>query len=260
MKHVVPADTQAAQLDLSFSARNGRTVLDRRLFSYPYVLMRTFSEPSEPVQEARSEAAATLTHVVVQNCSGPVHDRDNLATNLRLGHGTSVRVTYQGATAVHRARAGNMSREHLALTLAPGSRLAYLAEARIYFPEAAHRQSTDITLGAGSTLLFTDSFTVHDPHNTGHPLGELDNTLTVRRDGVVVLVDRQHLVNPLFDKDFRAFGTVLLLGRDAAELPEIPGLYAARSRLPSELGWSIRLAAPDLRPIRAAISLIAQAH
>ncbi|MDC9826258.1 urease accessory protein UreD [Devosia sp. ZB163] len=257
MKHVTIPQSDTAQLNLGFVARNGRTVLDRRLFRYPYVLMRTFSQPSLPVQEGLDDAAATLTHVVVQNSSGPVHDRDNLATNLRLGQGTSVRVTYQGATAVHRARSGNTSRERLAIALDSGSSLTYLPEARILFPDASHQQTTNIELSAGSSLLFTDSFTVHDPEGTTRPLRELDNTLTIRRDGEIVLLDRQHLVTPAFDRGFSAFGTILLIGHDEPNLSEIPHLYAARSRLPSNLGWSLRLAAPDLRPIRTAINLVA---
>lgn len=252
MKHVTSSERR--QLDLSFVVRNGRTLLDRRLFSYPYVLMRTFREPSGSVHLDERNPAAALTHLIVQNSSGPVHDRDDLAANLVLNAATGVRVTYQGATAIHRARSGNFSRERLSISLAEGAHLAYLPEARIYFPEARHRQTTDITLSAGSTLLFTDSFTVHDPEDRGRPLAELDNTLTIRRDGEIVLLDRQHLCTPVFDRAFRAFGTVLLVGLEPPQLPEIPGLYAAASQLPSNLGWSIRLAAPDLRPIRAAVA------
>jgi urease accessory protein len=193
VKHVTISETEAAQLDLSFVVRNGRTVLDRRLFRYPYVLMRTFSQPSSSVQDRPEYQAATLTHLVVQNCSGPVHDRDNLGTKLRLGAAADVRVTYQGATAIHRARSGNMSRERLCIGLDPGSRLAYLPEPRILFPDAAHHQTTDIELSAGSTMLFSDAWTLHDPEASGRTFRELDNTLTILRDGEIVLLDRQHL-------------------------------------------------------------------
>lgn len=242
MKHVTLTDH--AQLDLSFVHRNGRTVLDRRLFSYPYVLMRTFAEPLD--------AGAALS-LVVQNSGGPIHDRDDLATSLRLGEGTDVRVAYQGATAIHRARAGAMSRERLSITLEAEAHLAYRAEPRILFPEAAHHQLTDIELTDSSSLIFADSFTAHDPEATSRPFRELDNTLTIRRNGEIVLVDRQHLRHPVFDRGFRAFGTMMFLNRRAPECPDIPGLYAARSELPSGLGHAFRLAAPDLRPIRAAM-------
>lgn len=259
MKHIVPTTSEQRQLDLSFVVRNGQTLLDRRLFSYPYVLMRTFREPSGAVHSNERNPAASLTHLIVQNSSGPVHDRDDLAINLVLNAATNVRIAYQGATAIHRARSGNVSRERLSIGLAEGSHLSYLPEARIYFPEAAHHQTTDIDLSAGSTLLFTDSFTVHDPEDAARPLRQLDNTLTIRRVGEIVLLDRQRLTNPLFDKGFRAFATILLIGLPEPDLPEIPQLYAATSRLPSALGWSIRLAAPDLRPIRAAIAALTAA-
>ena len=174
-----------------------------------------------------------------------------------LGEATNVRVTYQGATAIHRARSGNISRERLSLWLGEGAQLSYLPEARIYFPDARHQQVTDIELSPGSSLFFADSFTVHDPEDQSRPLAELDNSLTIRRDGEVVLLDRQHLEAPSFPAAFRAFATILVVGRDRPQLPEIPNLYAAVSALPSGLGWSIRLAASDLRPIRAAIEAAA---
>lgn len=245
MKPVV--ETQHRQLDLSFVSRQGQTLLDRRLFSYPYVLMRTFREPSGAVQ------------LIVQNSSGPVHDRDDLATNFVLNPGTDVHLTYQGATAIHRARSGNTSRERLTLSLGEASHLSYLPEARIYFPNARHHQRTDMELSPNSTLLFTDTFTTHDPEGHGRPLSELDNTFTIRRAGEVVLLDRQHLKTPTFPKGFRAFGTILLIGHREPDLPELPTLYAAKSQLPSSLGWTIRLAAPDLRPIRQAIECVTSA-
>lgn len=256
MKHF--AESEHRQLDLSFVHRNGQTLLDRRLFSYPYVLMRTFREPSGAVHSNEPTPAATLTHLVVQNSSGPVHDRDDLATNFVLNVATRVRVTYQGATAIHRARSGNASRERLTISLAEDAHLSYLPEARIYFPDAAHHQTTDIDLSAGSTLLFTDSFTTHDTEGRGRPLSELDNTLTIRRGGEVVLLDRQHLKTPGFPRGFRAFGTLYLVGHRKPELPAIPTLYAALSELPSGLGWAIRLAAPTLQPIRQALNQAAR--
>ncbi len=256
MKHF--SETEHRQLDLSFVVRNGQTLLDRRLFSYPYVLMRTFRMRSATVHTDERGRSHGL-QLIVQNSSGPVHDRDDLAINLRLGEGAATRVAFQGATAIHRARSGNVSRERLTISLAAGSHLAYLPEARIYFPEARHHQQAEIELGTGSTLVFTDSFTTHDPDGAGRPLRELDNTLTVRRDGETVLLDRQHLANPLFGNGFRAFGTVLLIGHSEPILPEIPSLYAAASRLPSGLGWSVRLAAADLRPIRAAAAALVPA-
>lgn len=251
MKHATFASEQC-QLDLSFIARQGHTLLDRRLFSYPYVLMRTFREQPDAIH---SDEPNRL-HLIVQNSSGPVHDRDNLATNLVLNMAARATVTYQGATAIHRARSGNISRERLTITLGEGAHLSYRPEARIYFPEARHRQVTEITLSASSTMLFVDSFTTHDPEGHGRALAELDNTLTVRRDGEILLLDRQHLETPSFSARFRAFGSILLIGPERPQLPEIPDLYAAASELPNNLGWSLRLAAPDLRPIRELITAL----
>jgi len=250
VKHV-PA-TDHAQLDLSFACRQGRTVLDRRLFSYPYVLMRTFSEPSGAVHPRSGNRLLA----VVQNCSGPVHDRDDFAINLVSNVATEVRMLFQGATAIHRARPGNASRERLRISLADASHLSYLPAPRILFPGAAHRQSTEIELEGAASLVFTDAFTLHDPEGQGRSFRELDSTLSIRRAGELLLLDRQHLLNPLDFKHYRAFGSILLLGLDAPRLPDIPGLYAAASRLPAELGWSVRLAAPDLAPIRDAFAAL----
>lgn len=250
-----PKEPDHAHLDLSFVVRNGRTVLDSRLFRYPYVLMRTFSEPSSPVQDDTATRSAPLT-LIVQNSGGPIHDRDDLSTRLLLGEGTSVRILYQGATAIHRARPGEMSRERLSITLEPDSHLAYLPAPRILFPDAAHHQTSDIEISPSSSLLFTDAFTLHDPDGTARPFRELDNTLTIRRAGEIVLLDRQHLRNPLNFQTYRAFASALLLGVPNPGLSEVPDLYAATSQLPSDLGWIHRLAAPDLRPIRTAMTCV----
>jgi len=254
VKHTTIASEQR-QLDLSFVHRQGQTLLDRRIFSYPYVLMRTFRDPAASVHFG-SETASRLT-AIVQNSSGPIHDRDHLRVNLALDAATNVLLTYQGATTILRARSGNTSRERLSISLGDGAHLSYLPEARIYFPDARHEQITEIDLSPGSSLLFVDSFTVHDPENQSRPLAELDNTLTIRRDGEIVLLDRQHLKTPSFSQRFRAFASILLVGHPQPQLPEIPNLYAAVSALPSNLGWGIRLAAPDLRPIRELTTALA---
>lgn len=253
MKHVPSTAGEHHQLDLSFVHRNGRTIVDRRLFSYPYVIMRTFPGPAG---EASRDGDDGSLFMVVQNSSGPVHDRDELSTRLELAEGTSVTVTHQGASAVHRAREGNVSSEQLVLSLAPNSHLSYFASPRVYFPDAVHRQGADIELRSGSTLLYTDSFTVHDPWATGCARQDIVNTLTVRSGGDVLLFDRQYVRGSLANQAFKAFGSIMLFGLDTTPLPEIQGLYAAASRLPSQLGWCIRLAASDLRPLRAAVDAV----
>ena len=63
------APASAPQLDLAFARRGDRTVLDRRLFRWPFVLTRTF---------ALDRAPAHMLTVIVQTSSGAVHGGDRL--------------------------------------------------------------------------------------------------------------------------------------------------------------------------------------
>ncbi|XUM20928.1 urease accessory protein UreD [Bradyrhizobium oligotrophicum S58] len=250
------------RLDLSFVRRGGRTVIDRRLFAWPFVLTRSFhTDPARP----------DLLSVILQTGSGAVHGEDRLMQRFTLGEGAAVSITTQGATSVHRAEPGARAVERVLLRVAAGASLDYLPEPRILFPDAALCQVLELDCAPDASALVTDAFTMHDPDGQGRLFRELDSTLVVRRPGEEpLLIDRMHLHDPaiaLF-KGRRAFGSALLMlpethdhaalrQRLADALSCIGGLYAAASLLPESAGLGVRLAGHEMRQLRTGFDAIA---
>ncbi|MGC2779880.1 MAG: urease accessory protein UreD [Bradyrhizobium sp.] len=262
MSDLIP---EPPRLDLSFVRRGGRTVIDRRLFAWPFVLTRSFHTDSE---------RPDLLSVILQTGSGAVHGEDRLTQRFTLGPGAAVSVTTQGATSVHRAEQGARAVEQVTLQVASGACLDYRPEPRILFPEAALCQVLELECATDASALVTDAFTMHDPDGQGRLFRELDSTLIVRRPGEEpLLIDRMHLSRPdaaLFN-GHRAFGSAVLalpprrdLGgvshRLGGALARIDGLYAAASLLPDGAGIGVRLAARELRQLRAGFDQVGAAY
>ncbi len=242
------------QLDLSFALRGGRTIFDRRLFSWPFVLARTF---------AHDARMPHLQSVIVQSSGGPIHGSDRLVQRVHVGAGAAVHLTTQGATAVHRAGPGCTTSETIELSAAPGAWLEYLPQPRILFPDAAMRSTIDLDMAPDATAFVADAFTLHDPEQRGGLFRRMVATVTVRRGGEPLLIDRADIAGDA--RHFRrhaAFGMLLMLAPRPAEVLEASalalsadlaaheGLYAAASLLPSGIGIGVRLAATELRYLR----------
>lgn len=254
-----------ALLDLSFARRAGRTVIDRRLFAWPFVLTRGFYlDPDRPDRLS----------LIVQTGSGALHGEDSLVQRLVLGPDTAVSLTNQGATSVHRAEAAARATELVSLQVASGASLEYLPEPRILFPDAALSQQLDIDCAWDASALVVDAFTMHAPDGTGQTFREMESVVRLRRSGGdPVLIDRSRLLNPAPSvfRGARAFASAYLVPSSAAELAgvqhqltaalsETPDVYGAASVMPDEAGLVVRIAAPDLRPVRAAFARIQQVY
>jgi urease accessory protein len=252
------AANQHAQLDLSFARRGDRTVLDRRLFRWPFVLTRTFHLDLLP---------AHMLTVILQTSSGAVHGEDKLRQRFHLGQGSAAHVTTQGATAVHRANAGATAGETIEITVGPGAFLEYLPEPRILFPDAALSQTIDVDCARGATAIFSDSFTVHDPEGQGRGFRRLESTTILRFDGgEPVMIDRLDITR-LGRGRSSAFGNIYMVAPRSGDsleslalalsslLVTVPSLYAAASLLPDGAGIGARLAGRDLRSVRAGLEL-----
>lgn len=255
------ATSERTLLDLGFVRRGNRTVIERRLFAWPFVLTRSFH-----IDEDRPDRLS----VIVQTGSGAVHGEDRLEQRLALGPGTAVCLTGQGATSVHRAAPGTRAREVVSLHVDSGASLEYLPEPRILFPDAALDQSVEIDCAPDASALIVDAFTMHDPAGEDRCFRELQSTFCLRRSSrEPVVIDRTLLYRPerAVFRGHRAFGAAYIMlppSHDVAQLQStlsdavasISGLYAAASLLPEAAGIGLRLAALDLRAMRAGFAAI----
>ena len=247
-----------AHLDLSFARRGDRTVFDRRLFRWPFVLTRTFHLDAAPRH---------MLTVILQTSSSALLGEDRLRQRLALGQGSAVHLTTQGATAVHRAVPGQIAEEFVCLSVGAGAYLEYLPQPRILFPDAALSQSIEVDVAAGGTAILSDAFTVHDPTGAGQSFRRLRSAISVRFDAdEPVLIDRLDIAAALQPRA-TAFASMLMLNRGSvpvdqsqalalsAALAELPDLYGAASLLPGDAGIGVRLAARDLRAVRLGLDL-----
>jgi urease accessory protein len=245
-----------AQLDLGFVRHGQRTLLGRKLFSWPFVLTRAHHIDLAP---------SHMLSVMLQTGAGAIHGEDRLVQRISVGAEAAAHVTSQGAASVHRAHSGDCTEEEVRLDVAPGGVLEYLPEPRILFPDAALDARVEIAVAAGGVALVGDAFTLHDPTGGNRVFRSCRSEVVIRRSGGPPLViDRFQIAGlPMQVGGHRAFGSLyLVVNRDAATLlrmaaeltaalAEVDGLYGAASPLPAGLGLGIRLAAAELRALRA---------
>jgi urease accessory protein len=255
------ANVRTGYLDLGFVRKGTKTVLDRRLYSYPFSVSRVFYVDPAP---------QGMGSVILQTASGTLNAGDRLLQRLHTGAMSSAHVTTQGAAAVHRSPAGMETVERVELVADEGSLLEYLPELRILFPDSRFSQTTTLKLGAHSIAIMCDGFVVYDPAHAGRSLrsyivetkivsgvGRLLATESAQLDGLPAVTGRR--------ASFRAFGTLFVAVfmesgardglREAIEcaMSSPAGVYWSVSDLPNECGVSLRIAAPDGGRLRAGI-------
>jgi urease accessory protein len=254
-------DLPRPQLDLCFARRGAVTVLDRRRFRWPFVLTRTFALDAHPRH---------MLTLIVQTGAGALHGGDRLTQHIVVERGAAAHVTTPGASCVYRAGPGLESRDHVTLNVAADGYLEYLPEPRILFPDAALEQSLEIECSPGGVALVSDAFTVHDPTACGRGFQRLRSSTILRCHGELALADRSDIDNLEIGATtgFAAFASIVLaapgrLDHCAAVAEEltrtfdtVASPYCAASLLPAKAGVGVRLAARDLRDIRAGIAAV----
>jgi urease accessory protein len=249
-----------AQLDLGFVRHGQRTLLGRKLFSWPFVLTRAHHIDPAP---------GHMLSVMLQTGAGAIHGEDRLVQRISVGAGAAAYVTSQGAASVHRAHSGDCTEEEVRLDVAPGGVLEYLPEPRILFPDAALDARVELAVAEGGMALVGDAFTLHDPGGGDRVFRSYRSEVLVRRPGGAPLAIDRFAINglPMQVGGHRAFGSLyLVVDRDTetvlrmaaeltAALAEVDGLYGAASPLPAGLGLCIRFAAGELRALRAGTAL-----
>lgn len=248
---------ERGRLDLAFALRGGRTVLDRRLFTYPYTVTRPYY---------RDTAPAGMASVILQTVSGSLNAGDRIRQRLATGPSASAHVTAPGATVVNGALSRAESAERLEIVAEEASLLEYMPDLRILFPHAMLNQSARIVLGAGATVVFADGIVAHDPSGQSLPFGAYRSETRIEDEaGRLLAMDcvRVPGTSAAFAgrSRFAAYGTLYVATRRAPEAMaglidavaqsiEAAKAYGAVSALPNGCGLSVRFAAPDGRGLR----------
>ena len=249
------------RLDLAFSRRGGRTVLDRRVFTYPFTVTRPYY---------RDAAPAGMASVILQSVSGSLNPGDSVHQRFAAGPDAAAYVTAQGATSVHGAPAGAPCGENLEIVAEAGSLFEYMADLRVLFPGAMLSQAATIRLGPGATVVFCDGFVAHDPSGGGQPFGGYRSETRIEDEtGRLLAMDCGRLAGTsaavAAGSRFAAYGTLFVATcRPEAEIARLveavtagiaeSEVYAAASALPNGCGVSARFAARDGRGLRQGIA------
>jgi urease accessory protein len=253
----------AAQLDLSFRQHPERgTYLDRRVFRWPFTLSRGFRLDSVP--------SGMLT-LILQTLSGAIQADDALVQRIRVGAGAAAHVTTQGATMVYRAPAGMCATDTMELEVENGGVLEYLPEPRILFPESSLSQRLLLRAAPFGIAMLSEGFVLHDPTGQGRPFRRYASELVIERPGgSVAVLDRIDLhgmpARGGRRAQYAAHGTLLVVAplpppalealcrEIEARVSATPGIYAAASVLPEEVGIGLRVAAIDGRHLRMGLA------
>jgi len=251
---------EGAQLDLAFARPSDRTALERRVFRWPFVVMRPFYLDRSP---------AHMATVIVQSSSGAVQGDDHLRQIVRVGARAAAHVTTQGAGPVHRATPGSSASETVTIAVEDGGYLEYLPEPRLLFPGADFEQKAELSCARTGALLFCDAFTTKGPDSCHDDFRRFRSTITLRvGDDRLVAIDRTDIRGLGARADgVKAFATMILAapgrleaGAELAatlnqDFQSLRDLYAAASPLPGDsTGIAVRLAGCDLRAVRSGIA------
>jgi urease accessory protein len=150
---------------------------------------RRFTLPLQALEAMELDGSGTATMMLL-NPTGGVVGGDVLETSIALGPGSCVCLTTPAATRVYRS-AGAPAVQRVRARVGAGARLEYVPDHLIPSPGARLRQSADITLEPGASLLLVDSWAVgRIARNEQWCFDELDMSLAVSDTDGLLLKER----------------------------------------------------------------------
>ncbi|KAA0019511.1 urease accessory protein UreD [Antrihabitans cavernicola] len=181
----VGAPGKVGLLELGFERVTERTELVRRYQKSPLQIMRPlYIDPLRP----------DLAVVFLMSTGGGIVQADRLRMDIDCGADTSVHLTTQAATRVHR-----MDRDYATqvthLDVGPRSYVEYLPESVIPYGGARYYQQTVVTADPTATILIGEGVhTGRHAHGEHHHYDVFASDLEIRRpDGDLVAVDAVRL-------------------------------------------------------------------
>jgi urease accessory protein len=170
-----------AELQLTFTARDARTVLSHRKHIGPLLVQRPFW-PEGPV-----------CHVYVIHPPGGIAGGDHLQLHAQLATGAHALITTPAATKFYRAASGRLSvlQQHLQLQ---GATLEWLPQETIYFNQAQALASTRIKLDSASRFIGWE-LNCYGRQAGDEPFvaGEIRQALELWLNGKPLLLDHLHV-------------------------------------------------------------------
>jgi urease accessory protein len=136
---------RVGQLHLDYGTRDRQTVIIRSHCTSPWHLL-------PPIYLDETGTAYTL----LLNPSGGLVGGDHLSIDLRLEEGAHVLISAPSANRVYRSR-GEVSVQEVEIALGAGAVLEWLPEHTIPFGGSRYRQTVDVRLAPGATLLLWDA-------------------------------------------------------------------------------------------------------
>jgi urease accessory protein len=240
-----------------------RTYIHKQFVTYPFHVCRAYYKPKDP------PGMATLC---LQSTSGGIFESDRTGVAITLEENSQAHVTTAAATVVHRMEK-DIAQQKVSIAAGPGAFCEYAPGALILFPKANLVSSIDVIVDPSATVIFSDSFMTHNPHNNGETFTSLHTDVCVRDvAGEVLVRDRAHLTGPTFASDtpgitgkYKAQATLMVINQKIAAdslvsmlragLLDLEDVYCGVSTLPSDAGVWIRMLAVDGASLKQGLDL-----
>ena len=135
---------RSGRLDIRFSARRGRTVLDRVYYEVPFKVTRAHYSP-----------ASSLARVIVMHSTAGLFGGDRLEARIHVEAGARALVTSQSAMKIHPSGIAPAC-QSLRIAVETGGELHYYVDPVIPFADSRLWQDIRVELGAGARFYYWD--------------------------------------------------------------------------------------------------------
>lgn len=254
----------ASRLQLQFKRDpGGRTFIAKQYADYPYHVCKAHYLDEHP---------AGMATLYLQSCSGGFFENDRLSLCVSAGERAAVHLTSQASTIVHSARGAGKADHHGTILANSHALVEYLPDPIILFPGSRLTTYLDLQLAESASIIFCESFLLHDPSGSDGLPSLLDSCVNARLvDGTVIARDRMriegegwHAQLPGALGRWRCHGLIMILTSSVASdilcrelrgaVSSIAEIYAGASLLPGDKGVCARFLSSGAVPIKKALT------